>query len=276
MRSLALLTLASLAAGAAFAFAEDAREIVRRSVELDQANWLRMRDYTWIARETERALDSKGQVKSEKTDSWETVILFGEPHRRMLERDGQPLSAADERKEQAKLDRVVAKLGSESDEQRRRRLEKYEKERAKDREFLREVVDLYDFRIEDETSVDGRGVWVITATPRLGYQAKHREAKALLKIRGKLWIDQSEYQWVRIEAETTDTISFGLFIARLNPGARLVFEQARVNDEIWLPKREVVRGSARLGLIKRIALEQETTWSNYRKFQVDSKIVATQ
>ncbi len=63
MRSLALLTLASLAAGAAFVFAEDAREIVRRSVELDQANWLRMRDYTWIARETERALDSKGQVK---------------------------------------------------------------------------------------------------------------------------------------------------------------------------------------------------------------------
>ncbi len=276
MRSLALLTLASLAAGAAFVFAEDAREIVRRSVELDQANWLRMRDYTWIARETERALDSKGQVKSEKTDSWETVILFGEPHRRMLERDGQPLSAADERKEQAKLDRVVAKLGSESDEQRRRRMEKYEKERAKDREFLREVVDLYDFGIEDETSVDGRGVWVITATPRPGYQAKHREAKALLKIRGKLWIDQSEYQWVRIEAETTDTISFGLFIARLNPGARLVFEQARVNDEIWLPKREVVRGSARLGLIKRIALEQETTWNNYRKFQVDSKIIATQ
>ena len=53
-----------------------------------------MKDYTWIARQTERSLDSSGQVKSEKTDEWETVVIYGEPHRRMLERDGKPLSAA--------------------------------------------------------------------------------------------------------------------------------------------------------------------------------------
>jgi hypothetical protein len=257
-------------------FAQDAREIVRKSVALDQANWLRMRDYTWIASETERSLDSKGQVKSEKTDKWETVILFGEPHRRMLERDGKPLSAGDQRKEQEKLDKAVAKLERETDEQRQRRLEKTEKEREKDREFLREVVDLYDFRLAGDDRIEGHDVWVITATPKPSYHPKHREAKALLKIRGKLWIDKAEYQWVRIEAETTDTISFGLFIARLKPGAKLVFEQTRINDEIWLPKREVVSGSARLGLIKTFSIEQETTWNNYRKFQVDSKIIATQ
>ena len=77
------------------------REIVRKSVELDQSNWPRMKDYTWIARQTERSLDSRGQVKSEKTDEWETVVLYGEPHHRMLERDGKPLSAEDQRKEQA-------------------------------------------------------------------------------------------------------------------------------------------------------------------------------
>jgi hypothetical protein len=43
-----------------------------------------------------------------------------------------------------------------------------------------------------------------------------------------------------------------------------------------LPKREVVSGSGRLGLLKKVAVEQELTWSNYRKFQVDSKIIATQ
>ncbi|MBZ5606817.1 MAG: outer membrane lipoprotein-sorting protein [Acidobacteriia bacterium] len=274
MRRFVPLAFASLLVSGLLA--EDAREIVRKSVALDQANWLRMKDYTWIAKETERSLDSKGQVKSEQTDAWETVILFGEPHRRMLERNGKPLSAGDERKEQEKLDRAVAKLARESDEQRQRRLEKSEKEREKERDFLREVVDLYDFRLEGEDTMEGRNVWLITATPKPAYQPKHREGKALLKIRGKLWIDKTEYQWVRIEAETTDTISFGLFIARLNPGARLVFEQTRVNDQIWLPKREVVSGSGRLGLIKKIALEQETTWNNYRKFQVDSKIIATQ
>ena len=256
--------------------AQDAREIVRKSVELDQVNWLRMKDYTWIAKETERSLDSKGGAKSEKTQTWETLILYGEPHRRMLERDGKPLASSEQQGEQAKLDRVAAKLENETPEQRQRRLTEYEKRREKEREFLREITDLYDFHLEGDQQVDGHDVWVITAAPKPGYQPKRRDAKPLLKIRGKLWIDKAEYQWVRLEAETTDTIAFGLFIARLNPGAKLVFEQTRINDEIWLPRREFVSGSGRLGLVKKIAIEQELMWSNYRKFQVESKVVASQ
>ena len=256
--------------------AQDAREIVRKSVELDQANWLRMKDYTWIAKETERHLDSAGQVKSEDTKMWETVVLYGEPHRRMLEQNGRPLSAGDQRKEQEKLDKAVAKLQRETDAQRQRRLAEDEKERAKDRDFLREVTDLYDLRLEGEEKIDGFDTWVIAATPKVGYQPKRRDAKPLLKIKGKIWIDKAEYQWVRLEAETTGTISYGLFLARLNSGAKLVFEQTRVNDEIWLPKREYVSGSGRLGLLKKIAMTQELTWNNYRKFQVESKVVATQ
>jgi hypothetical protein len=256
--------------------AQDPRAIVRKSVELDQVNWLRMKDYTWIARETERSLDSSGAMKSEKTRAWETLVLYGEPHRRMLERDGRPLPSEEQRKEQAKLDKVAAKLEQETPDQRQRRLTEYAARREKDRDFLREITDLYDFQLEGDQQVDGHAAWVIAATPQPGYQPKRRDAKPLLKIRGKIWIDKAEYQWVRLEAETTDTISYGLFIARLNPGAKLVFEQTRVNDEIWLPKREYVSGSGRLGLLKKIALQQELIWSNYRKFQVESKVVPTQ
>lgn len=271
-----IIGLALAAISAATEGAQDAREIVRKSVELDQANWLRMKDYTWIAHETERNLDSKGAVKSEKTETWETLVLYGQPHRRMLERGGKPLQPDDQRKEQAKLDKVAAKLEHETPEQRQRRVTEYEKKREKDRDFLREVTDLYDFHLEGDEQVDGHAAWVISATPKPGYQPKRKDAKPLLKIRGKIWIDKAEYQWVRLEAETTDTISYGLFIARLNPGAKLVFEQTRVNDEIWLPKRESVSGSGRLGLLKKIAMQQELVWSNYRKFQVESKVVATQ
>jgi hypothetical protein len=270
------ITLVAAAALLAEGPQPDARDIVRKSVELDQSNWQRMKDYTWIARQTDRNLDSSGQVKSEKTDEWETVVIYGEPHRRMLKRDGKPLSAQDERKEQEKLDQAVAKRGQETPEQRARREADHEKEREKDREFLREVPDLFDFKMLGEEKIDGHDVWVISATPRPGAQPKHGDAKPLLKVQAKVWIDKAEYQWVRLEAETTATISFGLFIARLNPGAKLIFEQTRVNDDVWLPKREVVRGAARLGLVKKLAGEEETTWNNYRKFQVDSKVVATQ
>ena len=254
----------------------DAREIVRKSVELDQSNWQRMKDYTWIARQTDRVLDSNGQVKSQKTDEWETVVVYGEPHHRMLERNGKPISAEDQRKEREKLDQAVAKREHETASQRVRREADFETQREKDREFLREVPDLFDFQLLGEEKIDGHDVWVISATPKPGAQPKRGDAKPLLKVKAKVWIDKTEYQWVRLEAETTATISFGLFIARLAPGAKLEFEQTRVNDEVWLPKREVVRGAARLGLVKKLVGEEETTWNNYRKFQVDSKVVATQ
>src|SRR5579872_5539411 len=61
--------------------AQDAREIIRKSVELDQLNWLQMKHYTWTAFQTEKSLDSQGAVKSEKTEKWETVVLYGRPFR---------------------------------------------------------------------------------------------------------------------------------------------------------------------------------------------------
>lgn len=254
--------------------AQDAREIVRRSIELDQVNWLRMKDYTWVARDVERHLDGVGNVKSEDQEAWETLVLYGEPYRRLLERHGRPLAPDEQRKQQEKLDKHTAKLQRETPEQRERRLAGYEKQRRKDREFLREIPELYDFRLEGDAKVDGRDVWVIAASPKAGYQPRLHDAKPLLKIKGKMWVDKAEYQWVRLEAETTDTISFGLFLARLNPGAKLVFEQTRVNDEVWLPKRAWTRGAGRIGLVKKIAMEEEVTWSNYRKFQTESKFVS--
>lgn len=268
MRYRAALVLAAIAA-AWGQTAPDARAIVRKSIELDQVNWSRMKDYTWTARDVERRLDSSGRTTSGKVSEWETLVLYGEPYRRMLIKDGKPVAED----EQRKLDKYAAKLERERPDQRARRLTRFEKERQKDRDFLREVPDLYDFRLEGEDTIDGRAVWVISGTPRPGYQPKRRDARPLLKIRGRIWIDKAEYQWVRLEAETTDTISYGIFLARLNPGARLEFEQTRVNGEVWLPRRELVHGSGRIGLLKKIAMEEEVTWSDYRKFQAESKIV---
>jgi hypothetical protein len=62
----------------------------------------------------------------------------------------------------------------------------------------------------------------------------------------------------------------------LNPGASLVLEQTRVNDQVWLPKREYVSGSGRAGLVKRVALDEEITWSDYKKFRVDSRLLPGQ
>ena len=249
-----------------------ARDILRRSVELDQINWLRMADYTWVGRSHERHFDSHRRVTSDKREAWESLVLDGEPFRRLLERDGKPLPPDEQRKEQQRFDKATDKLEHETPEEKQRHAAEYQKWRRRERAFLLEIPDAYDLRLEGSETIDGQDAWVISGTPKPGYRPKTRDGAALLRIRGKIWIEKAGYQWVRIEAQTTATISYGLFLARLNPGARLEFEQQRVNGEVWLPKREYVSGSGRIGLIKRLAEDEEVTWNDYKKFRVESTL----
>ncbi len=264
----------ALALSATCARSQDAREVVRRSVELDQNNWIKRADYTWVGRSRERHFDAHGQVTSDHQEGWESLVLDGLPFTRMTERDGKPLPADEQQKEQRKLDKDTAKLASQSPEEKQRRAAEFEKSRRRERAFLLEIPDAFELHLDGSETVDGQDVWVISGVPRPGYRAKSREGAALAKVRGKMWIEKAGYQWVRVEAETIGTISIGLFLARLNPGAKLVLEQARINDDLWLPKREYLAGKGRIALVKRIAEDDEITWTNYRKFQVDSRIVS--
>ncbi len=251
----------------------DPREIVRRSVQVDDRNNKIARDYTYRVHNVVRELDGKGVVKSSHTNTREVMYIGGKQYRRLTEKDGKPLSPDEERKERANIDKAIAQAKKLSAEERQRRIEEREKSRAKDREGLLDIPDAFDFALLREEAVGGRNAFVIRAEPRSNYQGKHRDF--LSKIHGTLWIDKSDFHWIKVEAETLGTISFGMFIARLAPGSHLEFEQTRVNGEIWLPKRGTVKASARLALVKKLNLEQETDFSNYRKFQTDSKIVST-
>jgi hypothetical protein len=72
----------------------------------------------------------------------------------------------------------------------------------------------------------------------------------------------------------TDTISLGLFLVRLAKGSRATFEQARVNDEVWLPLQVKALVSVRLGLLKVLHIDQEISYSKGREFQLDASTVA--
>jgi hypothetical protein len=253
--------------------AQDAREIVRRSVELDRNNWIKRADYTWVGHSRERHFDAHDRVTSDRQESWEILILDGLPFTRLLSRNGKPLPPDEQRKQQQKLDKDTAKLASETPEEKQKRAADFEKSRRRERAFLLEIPDAFDLHLDGSDTIDGRDVWVVSGAPKPGYHAKTRDGAALSKIRGKMWIEKAGYQWVRVEAETIQTISFGVFLARLNPGARLVLEQGRVSDGLWLPKREYMIGKGRVALVKRIAEDDEITWTDYKKFQVESRIV---
>ena len=269
--ALALISVMTAAAGQ-----PDAREIVRRSVAASDENWKMARNYTFLQRTEERQIDSKGQMKSEEVKTYDVTLLEGSPYFRLLERNDHPLPAAEEKKEQAKLAKSIADRMKETPERRRRRIEDYDKRRERQREAMREVAEAFDFRQVGQDVVEGREVWIMEASPRAGYQPRSRDAKILPHVRGKLWIDQRSYHWMKLEAQVIHPVSWGLFLVRLDPGARIRFGETRVNDEVWLPQHISVAASARLGVFKKLRVQEDTTYKNFRKFQTDSRLVAVE
>jgi hypothetical protein len=270
MRVLLLFVYASIVS------AQDPREIVRRSVELDRKYQTLLRQYTYTERQDDREIDGAGAVKGHKTRTWDVTLLEGSPYRRLIARDDKPLPPDEERKEREKLAASNEQRRKETPAQRDARIADWERRQQRQREPAQELADAFDFRILREQSVDGVAVWVIEGTPRRGYNPRTRAAHFFPKLRGQLWITKADYRWVRIEFEAMDTISIGGFLARFAKGSRIAVEQTLVNGEVWLPKRVAVDASARIVFVKKMRANLEITYANYRKFQADSRIVAVE
>jgi hypothetical protein len=268
MRLVALIALST-----ALSFAQDPRQIVLRSLELDSRNERIARNYTFLTRTETRQVDGQGRLKQRRVLTYDVTLLEGSPYQRLIARDDKPLSPAEERKEEEKLRKSIEQRRKETPDQRARRLADWEKKRRQDHEPLLEIPDAFELRIAGDERVDGKDAWIIDATPRPGFRSKSRLARLFPKFKGRLWIDKQDSVWVKVEAEALDSISIGLFLARLQKGARMTFEQTRVNDEVWLPKRVTVALAARVLLLKSFRAEVEATYMNYRKFQSESRLV---
>lgn len=251
----------------------DPKEIVRRSVEVDHDNLKLAQTYTCQQREVEKRLGKHGEVKSTEIRTYDVNFYYGDEYSRLIQKNDQPLSADEQKKEDEKLEKFLAKRRNRSEEEQQKVLAKQRKDREEERAFLRDVVNAYDFKLAGEEKIDGAEAWVIEATPRKDFHPTQPHADILSKIKGKIWIEKKEYNWVKVEAENTDTISFGLFLARVHPGSRFVFEQTHLNDEVWLLRRFYLNGGVRIALLKNLSAEQEDTFFNYKKFSTTTRIL---
>jgi hypothetical protein len=266
MRLFALLFIASAA------WAQDANEIIRRATDRDFTNFESRKNYTYEERTEVRQYNGKGKLSKTEVETHEILILDNRPYEKLIAKNDKPLSDKEAAKEQKKLDDELAKRRRQSASEKTR----LEKERMEEKKYLREFTAAFDFKVIGEEPVSGKPTWVISVTPKPGYRPRDSQAKMFTKLRGKVWIDKSEYHWVKAEGEAIDTLSFGFFLFRVAPGAKVSFEQVRINGEVWLPSRISVRAEARLALLKKMNAEIDITYRDYKKFQADSKIVADQ
>jgi hypothetical protein len=251
---------------------EQIRDLLRRAEEKDIANDKQQRDYTYIERQEQHHLDGHGAIKKVESRTSEILEIYGEPIERLTAKDDKPLSSDEAKKEDEKIQKVIDKRKNESDGDRRKRLEKEDKQREEDRKFVLEVADAFNFHLIGSEVIDGHDSWVLEGEPRPGYEAKSREAKMLSKFKGRVWIDKTEEQWMKLDITAIDTISIGFVLARIHKGSRILVEMTRVNDEVWLPKHVQVHLDARVALFKSYDEDVEQTYRDYKKFRTNSKI----
>jgi hypothetical protein len=234
----------------------DARHIIGQSVVATERS-LEARDrYSFVERDHDRRLDSQGQLKSEKIDVTRMILVNGARFEQLVERNGQLPSA----EEQKKLDQDFEKLKHETPEERTARLGKEQENRS----VLRDLLEGFDFRLLGEEVLGGRATYVLAVTPHPGYHARGKYGKIFSKVEGKLWIDKSDFGWIKVEGQVTQSFSMGLFVARVQRGSRIVLEQTNVGDAVWVPQRLEVRGSARILFLKSLTVERIFTYSDYR------------
>jgi hypothetical protein len=249
------------------------QDLFRVVASKDEENEKRLRDYTYTEREEEHNLDGKGKVKSTEAKTYDVMELYGEQVQRMIEKDDKPLSEKDKAKEEEKIQKVIDRRKNESDEQRKKREEKAEKDREDGRKFVREIADAYNFRMVGTEVIGGREAWVIDGEPRPGYEPHMKEAKFLPKFHGRVWIDKDDLQLARMDVEAIDTVAIGWVLARIHKGTRVMLEQTRVNDEVWLPHHVTFKVDARVALFKGYKLDGEQTFRDYKKFRTSARIV---
>ena len=272
------LLLAALPLFPWLALADDpaALEIIELAFQADDANEQIARQYTFHERTDARFLDRQGRLKRHEVKTWDVTLLDGSEYRRLIAEDDQPLSEKKAAKEERKLRQSIDELRRETPKQRAKRLARIEEEREQERRFRREVTRAFDFTLSGEERIGEVDAWVIAAEPKPGYRPdpKLKRADLLRKLRGKLWIAKDDHGWVKVDLETTDSFSIGLFLLKLKEGTRIEFSQRRHNGEVWLMDAFHVRFRGRAGLVIGFNGEVSASYDNFRKFSADSRIVA--
>jgi len=233
----------------------DAREIVTRSIAAAERSWQARGHYIYMERDEDRRLNAAGQVESQNVDVARMTVVNGARFEQVLEHNGQPPTAKDQRKSNDDLE----KLKHESSAEQTVRINRDHENRS----FLAEMLEAFDFQLTGEDIADGRPAYVLLATPHPGYRAKGKYGKMLSKVEGKLWVDKQDFGWIKVDGRVTQSFSIGLFAARVQRGSHILLQQNCVGDAVWVPTRLEIRASARILFLKNLEMDRILTYSDY-------------
>src|SRR5262249_53003942 len=112
--------------------------------------------------------------------------------------------------------------------------------------------------------------------PGKGFKPKSRGEEIVSTLAGTTWVDEPAQQIARLEARFTDSYKIGRgMLAAIESSTEFTFEQEKVGDEVWLASAMEANLSARVLLLAKFNRSVERRYSDYKKYQIDSKYELT-
>jgi hypothetical protein len=215
------------------------------------------------ARQVEE-LDKHGHVKKTSASVYEISFLGGHQLQRLVEKDGQPLSAKAQEKEDDHIRKQVEKY--EKEQQSGKEAEQREKAEVTIQDFL-EADRFFNPRRE---RIERRDVIAFDFEANPEFKAKSLTQKLAQSLVGTIWIDARAHEVVRLNARFARNWKLGWgLVASVHRGTAVAFEQTLVHNEVWLPTYAEAHVSAR-ALFFGVNQNETDRYSDYRKFHVQS------
>jgi hypothetical protein len=200
-------------------------------------------------------------------------MIAGSPYYRLVQVNGEDLSPAEDAAEQQRLTSAIQQRQGETPDEKAKRIAKYQTERHRDQQLLEQFTDAMNFTFSGHEVVDSHQVAVFVATPRPDYVPKSMETKVLTGLKGKLWIDESSFRWVKVQAEAVKPVSIVGFLARVEPGTQFELQERPINAQIWLAHLFRMQARAKILFLVNKSSETNESYFNYEpngKLSIDS------
>jgi hypothetical protein len=236
-----------------------------------------LENYSYKSTITSRELSKEGVLREKESQTFQVTFYNGNRIRRLIAKNGKPLSADDQAKEDKKIEKMVTDLENKEAKKQARIAKESTDEKPEEedkRVSVGELLRASNLVNPRRERFRGRDVIVFDFEPNPNFDFKN--VKSFLKFFGKMagviWIDVEDKQVTRLEAVLADNFKVGGGVmANMKKGAAFTSESERINDEVWLPSRVELNATIKVFLIKGININQVAKYSDYNKFKSDVK-----
>jgi hypothetical protein len=257
-------------------------KVLFKELEQNQKAIDKMKEnYAGTRAEDQTEYEGNGHVKKHETSEYTFFYLQGEEISTQVKKDGKPLNEEEQKKENERVKKRIEEVQAHAAKKEAKEA-KEEAKKAKDKEEGKEDKDDEDVGIDAFLRASqfvnprrerfrGQDVLVFDFEGNPDYKPRNLAERMVQKLAGVVWVDENARDVARLEAYfTSDAKIAGGLLINLQRGTGFIFEQAYLNNEVWLPVYEEAHVGVRFLLVKGVRVSQTTRYSDYKRFHVES------